>query len=68
MQAHLELRAQTSLAIHWGTFKLTAEGQMQPRQDLIAARRGRGLSDVSFQVPDFGEAIEIAPLTTEAGG
>jgi len=68
VQAHLELRAQTSLAIHWGTFKLTAEGQLQPRQDLIAARRERGLSDVSFQVPDFGEAIEIAPLTTETGG
>lgn len=37
VQAHLVLRAQTSVAIHYGTFALGDDGEQQPLDDLRAA-------------------------------
>jgi N-acyl-phosphatidylethanolamine-hydrolysing phospholipase D len=35
VQTHLDLRAQNSIAVHWGTFQLTAEPILEPKTKLV---------------------------------
>jgi L-ascorbate metabolism protein UlaG (beta-lactamase superfamily) len=46
VEAHVLLRARTSIAMHWGTFRLSDEGEMDPANDLAAAVRAKGGVDV----------------------
>ena len=54
VQAHRELGARRSLAIHWGTFPLTDEALDQPPVDLAAARQAQRLSAQDFFVLPIG--------------
>ncbi|KYN99071.1 hypothetical protein PGSY75_1143800 [Plasmodium gaboni] len=38
-----DIRAETAIGVHWGTFRLSAEEFLQPRDDLEAALLGIGL-------------------------
>jgi L-ascorbate metabolism protein UlaG (beta-lactamase superfamily) len=58
-QAHLDLRARRSMAIHFGTFPLADEAIDAPAKDLAEARRQLGLSEKDFFVPDFGGCYKI---------
>ena len=60
VQAHLELDSPKSLAMHFGTFQLTAEAVDAPLHALDAARRAHGVDATAFHVPDFGETIRVA--------
>lgn len=55
------LRARTSVAMHFGTFKLTHERIGEPAQRLHAARDAAGLAPEFFRVPRFGETL-LLPL------
>ncbi|MBR0681676.1 MBL fold metallo-hydrolase [Roseomonas eburnea] len=57
LQAHHTLRARTSIAMHFGVFKLTREPIGEPAQRLIALR-----GDADFRIPAFGETLTI-PLS-----
>jgi L-ascorbate metabolism protein UlaG (beta-lactamase superfamily) len=57
--AHRDLGARQSIAMHFGTFRLTDEGIDEPVEALRAARLAHGLSPEDFHVPCFGETVLI---------
>lgn len=58
VEAAKDLGARTSLAIHFGTFKLADDGEEEPVKDLEEAlAKNPGLD---FRVPAFGEGLELA--------
>jgi N-acyl-phosphatidylethanolamine-hydrolysing phospholipase D len=58
-QLHRDLKARTSLAMHWGTFRLSDEPWEEPLQLLADARRFLGLAEDSFRAPKLGETIRL---------
>jgi L-ascorbate metabolism protein UlaG (beta-lactamase superfamily) len=73
VQAHLDLGAQTSLAIHFGAFLVSDEAQDQPPRDLRAALAAAGLPDDCFWILAPGEsraapAIDKSAIQSERGG
>ncbi|MEB3197694.1 MAG: MBL fold metallo-hydrolase [Candidatus Sericytochromatia bacterium] len=61
VEAHRALAAESSIGIHWGTFKLSGEGLRQPVDDLRKACQARGISPTSFRVLEHGEGLSWAP-------
>lgn len=59
VQAHLELDAAHSIAMHFGTFQLTSEGIDDPARALDEACRIGNVDPSRFQVLDFGESTRI---------
>ncbi len=59
VQAHLDLQSKQSMAIHFGTFKLSDEGIDDPSNDLWEALKKSGVNSKDFWVPSFGEARQI---------
>ena len=59
VRAHQELRAQTSVAIHFGAFELGDDGQFEPVADLQKAIAANG--NPRFWVLDHGEGRDIPP-------
>jgi L-ascorbate metabolism protein UlaG (beta-lactamase superfamily) len=60
--AHAQLRARTSMAIHFGCFQLSQEGRQEPAERLATARRAAALDAQRFVAPRPGDALELAPL------
>jgi L-ascorbate metabolism protein UlaG (beta-lactamase superfamily) len=60
VQAHLDLGATRSIAMHFGTFQLTPEGIDQPVRDLARARQERGVPPERFQTIEVGESLRLA--------
>jgi L-ascorbate metabolism protein UlaG (beta-lactamase superfamily) len=56
VQAHLDLGATESIAMHFGTFQLTAEGIDEPARALEEARRARNVPASAFRILGFGES------------
>ncbi|SBS84046.1 conserved Plasmodium protein, unknown function [Plasmodium ovale] len=55
-----DIRAETAIGVHWGTFRLSAEEFMQPRDDLEAALLGVGLYTLrNFNLPLEKRKLEI---------
>ena len=59
VQAHIDLRANTSVAMHFGTFQLTPEGIDEPVRALAEARDGHGIAADAFRTLDVGESIVL---------
>src|SRR5690606_9638699 len=57
IQIHLDLGAVTSLAMHWGTFRLTDEGREEPVQALVQARQAAHLPATAFRILVPGETF-----------
>ena len=64
VQIHRELRSRRSLAIHWGTFPLTAEAPGDPPAALRAALSAAGLPEEAFQAPPLGTTTQIHPAAS----
>jgi L-ascorbate metabolism protein UlaG (beta-lactamase superfamily) len=62
VQAHQQLAAQCSMAIHFGTFNLSDEEQFAPRQELTLALRERQVPAAQFRAPQPGEQWQVPPL------
>jgi len=62
VEAHLVLGARTSVPMHYGTFKLSDEGQDTPPVALRLALRGRDIARSRFPVLEHGRPLEVAPL------
>ena len=60
VQAHLDLRARSTLGIHWGTFELTDEPLDQPPRDLAAARAKHGVGEDAFYTLPIGGTRKLA--------
>lgn len=67
VQAHLDLSAASSLAIHFGTFDLSDEGQRDPVEALAAARQEHGIGEAVFRAPEFGGGYDVPPLLAYPG-
>jgi L-ascorbate metabolism protein UlaG (beta-lactamase superfamily) len=57
VQAHLDVGATESIAMHFGTFQLTTEGIDEPVRALEEARRARSLPASAFRILGFGESV-----------
>lgn len=61
VRAHLDVRARLSLAMHFGTFRITDEGIEDPIHALRQALEAYGVPPEQFRVPQFGQTIFLAP-------
>jgi L-ascorbate metabolism protein UlaG (beta-lactamase superfamily) len=61
VQAHQDLEALQSLAMHFGTFQLTAEGIDEPVRDLAEALHSNGVAPSCFRTLAFGESFRVEP-------
>ena len=59
VQAHLDLGARQSVAMHFGTFQLTPEGIDDPVRELDRALRERGVPAEQFRKLDVGESARL---------
>ncbi len=66
VQAHLDLGSSLSIGMHFGTFRLTAEGIDEPLADLEQARRDRGVAPDAFRTLDFGESLHLRSAASTA--
>jgi L-ascorbate metabolism protein UlaG (beta-lactamase superfamily) len=57
VQAHLDLGARQSIAMHYGTFQLTPEGIDEPVRELAKALREAGVPAEQFRAIDVGESV-----------
>ena len=61
VQAHLDLGARHSIAMHFGTFQLTPEGIDEPVRELTKALRDRGVPPERFRALGVGESVAVRP-------
>ena len=59
LQAHLDLEASASIAMHFGTFQLTAEGIGEPVRALEQARLAHHVEPSAFRAIGFGESVRV---------
>lgn len=59
MRAHEIVAARTSVATHFGTFRLANDGETEAADRIRALARERGPERPPFVVPEFGHAIEV---------
>jgi L-ascorbate metabolism protein UlaG (beta-lactamase superfamily) len=59
VQAHLDLEAAESVAMHFGTFQLTTEGIDEPLRALDEACLAKGIPRSRFRPLDFGESLRL---------
>jgi L-ascorbate metabolism protein UlaG (beta-lactamase superfamily) len=57
VQAHLDLAARQSIAMHFGTFQLTPEGIDEPVRELAKELRERGVPAERFRTAEVGESV-----------
>ena len=60
VQAHLDLEAAESIAMHFGTFQLTTEGIDEPVRALGDACRAGQVPPSRFRTLRFGESMRCA--------
>lgn len=57
IQAHLDLRSNASLGMHWGTFQLTNEGREEPKKETLKLAKAMDLD--TFKVPENGDCYKM---------
>jgi L-ascorbate metabolism protein UlaG (beta-lactamase superfamily) len=65
VEAHKILGAKTSVAIHFGTFRLGDDGQFEPVEELFKALDTEGVSPKNFWVLNFGEGRDVPPASPQ---
>ena len=64
VQIHLDLHAQRSMGVHWGTFELTDESLDDPPRRLAQARLDKGVAEEAFFVSAIGETRRLTPRSS----
>lgn len=59
VRIHQDVNSRLSLAMHWGTFRLTLEPLDEPPGRLRSAMETAGLSPDTFRVLGHGETLKI---------
>jgi N-acyl-phosphatidylethanolamine-hydrolysing phospholipase D len=60
VEAHVDVGAARSVAMHHGVFRLTTEPIDEPARRLVAAVAARGLLPDAFQAVEPGESVTLA--------
>ncbi len=60
VQAHHDLRARTSVGMHFGCFRQTAEGLTEPVEALARACRAGLVEESAFRAPTYGETLVLS--------
>ena len=60
VQAHQDLEPSESVAMHFGTFQLTAEGIDEPQRALEEACRVKNIPPSRFRTLGFGQSMRLA--------
>ena len=55
----IDLKSKKSLGMHWGTFILTDEPVLQPREKLDEAKQIKGVPKEEFTAPNIGETLRF---------
>jgi L-ascorbate metabolism protein UlaG (beta-lactamase superfamily) len=63
VQAHVDLAAQRSIGMHFGTFQLTPEGIDEPVRKLAQVLAERGVPAEKFQTLAVGESVSVVMTT-----
>ena len=61
LKIHKDVKARQSIAMHWGTFPLTAEGPIDPVLELAKQRKKLNISKNEFMSIAVGETIDLKP-------
>lgn len=67
LQIHRDVDAKVSMAIHWGTFVLSAEGVVTPLQALDKARAQAKITEKEFAIFAVGETRHYPARATPEG-
>ena len=67
VQAHLDLGALTSVAVHYGSFALADDAQGQPERELEAALREQRVPAARFRMLDHGVSVALPRSAAELG-
>ncbi|XP_059140715.1 N-acyl-phosphatidylethanolamine-hydrolyzing phospholipase D-like [Physella acuta] len=59
VKIHMDIKSQTSVGIHWGTFRLSKEFYLEPKQKLAEEVKKLELSPSSFITVQHGDVIVI---------
>ena len=59
VQAHLDLEASQSVAMHFGTFQLTTEGIDEPLRAREDACRAKNILPSRFRTLGFGDSLRL---------
>src|SRR5205807_697089 len=59
VQAHFDIAARQSIAMHYGTFQLTPEGIDEPVRELGKALSERGVVPERFRAVEVGESLKL---------
>jgi L-ascorbate metabolism protein UlaG (beta-lactamase superfamily) len=59
VKVHLEVRSQQSVGIHFGTFPLADDGELEPLEELKKALAQANVVPSAFRALDFGEQLDF---------
>ena len=59
VKVHLEVRSQQSVGIHFGTFPLADDGELEPLEELKKALALANVLPSAFRALDFGEQLDF---------
>ena len=59
VMVHRELRARGSIAMHWGTFRLSDEPLDEPPRLLRESLAQYNIPEEEFRIPQLNETIEV---------
>ncbi|XP_033102235.1 N-acyl-phosphatidylethanolamine-hydrolyzing phospholipase D-like [Anneissia japonica] len=57
IQIHQDLKCRKSVGVHWGTFVLTYEYFLEPKEKLVEEMQNKGLDPKDFFTLDHGEMV-----------
>lgn len=57
VKIHSDLHSKQSIAMHWGTFKLTSEPLAEPPFYLQSVLKEKNIDSALFRIMDFGETV-----------
>uniref|UniRef100_UPI00358F5986 N-acyl-phosphatidylethanolamine-hydrolyzing phospholipase D-like isoform X2 n=1 Tax=Myxine glutinosa TaxID=7769 RepID=UPI00358F5986 len=64
VHVHQDVLARHSLGIHWGTFPLSDEHYLEPREELERARERHGLTEEDFFVLEHGASWQTSAIVS----
>ena len=62
LKAHFILQTHTSVAMHYGTFRLGDDQQNEPVENLQSKIAATDMHGTQFWIMDFGESRAVPPL------